>query len=142
MLSDSTIDPSIVQAYLETEFRVQRDQPFTLKIGSVSDDLLEEHASRRVGCSAFLTACNPYSRLLDDAQNRQRQCELAEELSRRSLTFLPGVGQHPSNAWAGEESYLVFGLNLQAAKVLGQQLEQNAIVWCDSDGKPQLILLK
>ena len=61
---------------------------------------------------------------------------------RFSLEFVAGIGQHPSNQWPGEPSYLVFGLTLEAAKTLGTRLEQNAIVWNGSDGTPQLILLR
>ncbi len=52
------------------------------------------------------------------------------------------IGQHPSNSWAGEESFLVFGVSLEAAKALGRRFEQNAIVWSAADAVPQLILLR
>lgn len=94
MFSESAIDPSLVQAYLETDFRVQGDQRFTLRIGAVSAGLLAGHKHHRVDCSAFLTACNPYSHQVDDAENHQRQRKLSEELTKRGLTFLSGVGQH------------------------------------------------
>ena len=42
----------------------------------------------------------------------------------------------------GLASLLVFGLALEAAKSLGQSLEQNAIIWCGADCVPDLILLK
>lgn len=142
MFSDTSLDPTLVQAYLETEYCVQGDRPFTMHISTVSDVLLAEYKHRRVNSSAFLTAWNPYSRLTEDIENQQRQHELARELTKRGLTFLPSVGLHPSGKWRGEESFLVFGLNLQAAKALGQKMEQNAIIWSGSDGVPQLILLR
>jgi hypothetical protein len=33
-------------------------------------------------------------------------------------------------------------MSLEAAKKLAAQLEQNAILWCDADATPQLILLR
>jgi hypothetical protein len=95
-----------------------------------------------VDCAAFITGWNPYSREVDESENRDRQKELATELACRSLTFLEGIGQHSSNNWPGEESVLILGLDLEAAKTLGSRFEQNAIVWCGSDGVPQLILLR
>ncbi|WP_382225006.1 DUF3293 domain-containing protein [Hydrogenophaga atypica] len=95
-----------------------------------------------VDCAAFLTGCNPFSRKLTEIENQERQKSLAEELTRRSLIFLEGIGQHPSNNWPGEESFLVLGLEHQAAKTLGQRFEQNAIVCCGADGVPQLALLR
>ncbi len=142
MFSASDIHPDLIQAYAETEFRVLEGMPFTLHIGKVSNDLLVAHKRRRVDCSAFLTACNPFSQELTDEANGDRQKTLAKELASRSLEFVAGIGQHPSNQWSGEPSYLVFGLTLEAAKTLGARLEQNAIVWSGSDGMPQLILLR
>ena len=80
--------------------------------------------------------------MVNDTDNRIRQRELADELVRRGLAYLPGIGQHPSNNWPGEESFLVLDVNLQSAKKLGEQYEQNAIVWCGAAGLPELILLR
>jgi hypothetical protein len=79
---------------------------------------------------------------LGDATNEERHTELARELNSRSLIFIEGVGQHPSNEWPGEASYLVFGLTLEASKSLGKRLEQNAIVWSGADATPQLVILR
>jgi hypothetical protein len=127
---------------METEFRVLEEIPFTLRVGQVSSDLLVAHKRHRVECSAFITACNPFSQELTDEVNAERQRALAKELATRSLEHVAGIGQHLSNQWPGEPSYLVFGLTLEAAKTLGTRLEQNAIVWNGSDGTTQLILLR
>ena len=142
LFSASVIDPRTVQAYLETEYRVHGEPGFTLRVGQVSADLLSAHKRQKADCSAFLTACNPFSEPFDAAANAARQAALAKELSRRSLMFLPGIGQHPSNEWPGEDSFLVFGLTLEAAKVLGSKFEQNGFVWNGTDAVPQLILLR
>jgi len=139
---NTVIDPTTIQPYLETDYRVYSDLPFTLLIGQANTDLLAAHMRNWVDCSAFLTACNPFSRAIDEDANRQLQQQLAKELTKRGLTFVQGVGQHPSNNWPGEESFLVLGLNLEAAKTLGERFEQNAIVWNGPDGSPQLILLR
>ena len=118
------------------------DAAFVLQIGKVSPDLLSLYERHSVDCAAFLTGCNPFSQEVSEPENRERQQSLATELTRRSLSFLKGIGQHPSNNWPGEESLLVLGLNLEAAKTLGERFEQNAIVWCGADGVPQLIVLR
>lgn len=111
-------------------------------MGQVSAELLSVHKRQNADCSAFLTACNPFSESADDAANAVRQTALSKEFSRRSLVVLPGVGQHPSNGWPGEDSFLVFGLTLEAAKALGTRLGQNGLVWNGADAVPQLILLR
>ena len=142
MFSDSAIPKDLIKAYLETEYRVLGEVPFIIRVGRVSSHLLEAHKRYQVTCSAFVTAWNPYSQQVDDAKNRVLQAALCQELTNRELHFVAGIGQHPSGQWAGEESYLIFGLDLKAAKALGATLEQNAIVWSGPDGTPQLILLK
>ena len=139
---DSRIDAATIQAYLETEYRIDGDTPVLLKVGAVCPELAALHRSNKTDCSAFITACNPFSRVLDQASNVSRQLALSKELRRRSLAFMEGVGQHPSNQWPGEPSFLIFGLTLEEAKKLGASLEQNAIIWCDSDAMPRLILLR
>ena len=141
-MSESVISRDLVQAFRETEYRVRGEQPFTLRVDEASPELLGLYRQRRISSSAFITACNPFSQMLDEAENQDRQRSLAAELARRGLKFLQGVGTHPSNHWPGEDSFLVLGLNLEAAKALGQRFEQNALVWSASDAIPQLILLR
>ena len=142
MVTTSDIQPELIQAYMETEFRVMEESTFTLHIGEVNSDLIDAHKRHRVECSAFVTACNPFSQELTNEANLEKQRILAKELTSRSLEFVSGIGQHPSNKWPGEPSYLVFGLTLEASKVLGTRLVQNAIIWSGSNGVPQLILLR
>ncbi len=142
MVTTSDIQPELIQTYMETEFRVMEEPAYTLHIGRANSDLLDAHKRHRVECSAFVTACNPLSQELTDEANLEKQRILAKELTSRSLEFVSGIGQHPSNKWPGEPSYLVFGLTLEASKVLGTRLVQNAIIWSGSNGVPQLILLR
>lgn len=141
-MTESHIDAGTIQAYLETEYRVFGESPFTLRIGEPSEALMRTHAAHRSECSAFVTACNPSGRRLDDTANEVRQSELKQELERRALPFIDGIGQHPSNGWPGEPSCLVLGIPLDDAKAIGAQFGQNAIVWSDSDARPRLILLR
>ena len=141
-LSASIIDSATVQAYRETEYRVFAEAGFTLRVGQASAELLSAHKRHKTQCSAFLTACNPFSQAFDATTNAERQAALAKELKQRSLTFESGIGQHPGNGWPGEDSFIVYGLTLEAAKALGTRLEQNAFVWCGADAVPQLILLR
>lgn len=141
-MSDSVISPATIQAYLETHYFVRGDHPFVLRIGQVSHEVLALYKRLRVDCATFITGCNPFSHDVGELENQQRQSALSAELSRRSVTFIEGIGKHPSNNWPGEESFLVLGMDLEAAKKLGVHFEQNAIVWCGLDGIPQIILLR
>ncbi|HBO3135822.1 TPA: DUF3293 domain-containing protein [Pseudomonas aeruginosa] len=142
MFSTTTIESDTLQAYLETEYWVHASQPFRLLAGKPSADLLDAHQAHGASCSTFVTACNPFSQPLEHEANAIRQSDLADELTKRGLVFVPGIGQHPSNQWPGEDSYLVFGLELESAKALAIRLEQNAFIWSGENAVPQLILLK
>ncbi|ALP67921.1 DUF3293 domain-containing protein [Paraburkholderia caribensis] len=142
MFSESQIPRATIQAYLETHYHVHGFSPTLLKIGEGNATLAAIHRSNGVEASAFVTACNPFSEPLDDAANAERQKILAVELAQRGLTFIEGVGQHPSNDWAGEASFLVLGVSVEEAKELGARFGQNAIVWAGSDAVPKLVLLR
>jgi len=110
--------------------------------GSVSLGLRSLHERYRVTSSAFVTAWNPYSEASAESQNIQRQEALENELRNRGLAFLRGEGKHPDNGWRGEESLLVLGLGLEAAKSLCNLYEQNGFVWSGADAVPTLCLLR
>lgn len=142
MFSESTLPPGLIQAYRETHYKVIEADELTLLVDTPNPALAQAHRQRRVDCSAFLTAWNPYSAELAVEENLARQAALAAALRSRGLVFVEGIGQHPSNGWEGESSFLVFGLSLAAAKALCTKFEQNALVWSGADAVPQLILLR
>jgi hypothetical protein len=137
----SEIPQVTLTAYLKTDYRVFSKPLFTLRVNQTSEPLAKLLQQHKTNCAAFITACNPFSRKLDDAANAARQAELARELTQRGLNFIQGEGRHPSGRWV-EPSYLVLGLSLDDAKALGMRFEQNAVVWCGSDTVPKLVLLR
>ena len=141
MLNEITQDSDIIVAYQATDFQVNAEQPFTLNIGISSHPLEVLYKSSRVNSAMFITASNPFSQLLSEDENSLRNVKLIDEIKQRSLKYIGGIGQNPERKWPGEDSILVLGLGLEAAKALGKHYEQNAIVWCDADAVPQLILL-
>lgn len=142
MISTRFIGGGLVQAYLETEYRVHGEPPVLLKIGEVSAALAGLHQAHGVHSSAFITAWNPFSRRLSDEENRARQATLELETRTQGWETLAGIGEHPSNQWKGEASVLVLGVSRTHAEAIGMRYEQNAIVWCGSDAMPELVLLR
>lgn len=138
----STLDADLVRAYQETEYRVHGTPGFVLRVDVASADLLALHRRHEVTSSAFLTAWNPYSRTVDAAENAARQQDLVDSLEARGFVCMPGIGQHPTGGWPGEDSLLALGPTLDEAQALGDQFEQNAIVWAGDDAVPRLILLR
>ncbi len=142
MFSESLIDHDTIQAFLETEYHVFGDSPFTLKIGEQNSALAAACKNNHAESSAYITACNPNSKILDDFTNADRQNSLRRELVERNLAFLEAEGKHPSSDWPGEASFLIFGIDLEAASDLSSRMQQDAFVWSGPDYVPQLILLR
>ena len=142
VLSQTTIAEPLLQAYKHTDYQVHGPAPFSLKIGQPSEPLFKLYRQHRCDCAAFITACNPFSQKLEPAVNAQRHLDLMADLSSRSLIFIDGIGIGQDPDWPGETSCLIFGLALEASRVLGHKFNQNAIVWCDQNAKPELVLLR
>ena len=131
-----------LRAYEETHYRVLGSPPFTLRIGAPSAELAALHRRHAVDSSTFVTAYNPFSQTLTEADNNTRHERLLEDVAVKRRPHLDGIGEHPGNGWPGERSLLVLGADLKTARELGERWEQNAIVWAGSDAVPQLILLR
>ena len=142
VLSDTRIASHLLDSYRQTDYQVYGPAPFSLKIGQPSEPLLQLYKQHRCDCAAFITACNPFSQKLAPAVNEQRHLHLMDDLSSRSLIFIEGIGIGQDPDWTGEASCLIFGLALEASSVLGHKFNQNAIVWCDQNAKPELVPLR
>lgn len=142
MKGDSEIPPELVSAYLYTDFRVLEPRRFTLRIGAVSEDLRAVYDELGVASAAFLTAWNPFSRDVSREVNDRAQAALVTSLERAGHTIWSGIGVDPAGEWPGEESVLALGIELEAAKSIGREFQQNAIVWAGEDAIPELVLLR
>ena len=139
---DSVLPPDLQQAYKETDYRVLPPAAMVLKIGRANDALLHVYAQHGVACAAYITACNPLSASLSDGENAARMAAFREALNAAGWIHFSGEGKHPDNNWPAEPSYLVLGLDREAAARVGCEQAQNAVVWCGEDGVPELLLLR
>lgn len=124
-------------AYRSSEYRVQAEPEFVLRIGEPSaalDRLLEQADA---ATAAFVTAANPHS------QPRPMEENLAAlERLKRALRhpFVDGEGRSADRAWR-EPSVLVLGMARAEAEALGREYGQNAIVFAEKGRAPELVLL-
>jgi hypothetical protein len=133
------IAPELVQAFMETEYFVHADPAFKMHIGQPCPELARLMAERNVHCAAFITAWNPFSQTKSPTENEERQQALKAELKKSGLSFIDGIGQHPSNQWPGEPSFLILNLNRASATELAAKYEQHAFVWADETAVPTLV---
>jgi hypothetical protein len=140
--SNSHVPLDIIHAYTRSVYHVTGTTPFTLKIGHPSAELKLLFNQYNCDSAIYLTAWNPRSQILDEAQNKVRQNELEKETILAKRVCIPGFGMDPEGEWPLEASILILGFDLEAGKALGQKYDQNALVWCDRNSVPQLILLR
>lgn len=133
--------PELQKAFEETHYIVHDQPPFTLRIGQACPALDELLQAGGYTGAAFITAWSPYSQSLSQEENASRQRALLIDIQARGLASLPGIGQHPDNGWPGEESVLVLGIDLEAAKALAMKHGQWAFVWAAAAGVPELVVL-
>lgn len=113
-----------------------------LRIGVFEPRLAQLFLARGVRSGAFVTACNPGSRLTSAADNRARRLALEDLLRAQGWPFLAGEGVHPAGGWPAEASCFILGVPCDLAQDLARRFGQNAIVWCGPDAVPQLLLLR
>lgn len=140
--STSLIDPSLIEAYRQAEYRVLGDRAMVLRIDVASAALAGLHRALNVDCSAFITVCNPFSQQTAVAVNRAHQALFATEMRSRDLQAIVAIGVDPTGHWPDEPGFLVPGMSEQEARQSGARFEQNAVVWSGSDATPRLILLR
>lgn len=128
------------RAYRRARYRLElADGPLELTIGEHSTELsrlLEHHGAR---AAAFVTACNPGSLGVDAATNQAAQAALLSAAARLGHPTLPGAATDPEGAWPDEEGVLVLGIDAAAATMLARRFGQNALVWMNVAGIPELV---
>ncbi len=139
----SAVSPDIVAAYRAAVYEV--DDAFgSIRIqidtwASESDSLL-----RRAGVDTgfFITAYNPASIALCDAENLAAHETLEVSLRQIGVTYLTARGLDPTDRWPPEAGFFVLGLARDDALGLARRFDQNGIVWVATGRAPELVLLR
>lgn len=129
---------TLLEAYKNTKYKVF-EPTITIEIGKFNQDLdtlLLKHKSNEW---AFITAYNPFSRVLTNEENKIRHQEL-KELTKSYVSFEGhGVGEDPT--WEPELSLFIIGISKVDASKVGKKFEQNAIVYGGINNPPELLIL-
>ena len=111
-----------------------------LRIGEDNDAASSLLRDKNVKSAAIVTAYNPESVPLCEAENRAAH----ENLRHATVQYasLPTRAIDPTDVWPPEQGVLLLGITVDAAVALGQKFRQNAIVWIVPDEAPKLVLLR
>ena len=129
-----------MDAYREADYVVFAEPEFVLKIGEPSsrlDALLEEEGATT---AVFLTAANPRSKPQSAAQNASALSALDQLVAAAGYPWRAGEGREPDGSWV-EPSRLIIGIYRENAEALGRLFGQNAIVFIEKGGPPELLVL-
>lgn len=116
-------------AYLDVNYWV--DGPtgrFPIRVGELCPTLDAILRHEQATEWAYITACNPYSQRLSDAENSTRMNHLVADLSVAGYQSYPGEGAAPDSSWPPEPSLLILGMNEAEASQLARRYGQLAIV--------------
>jgi len=141
-MTSTKLHPALLQAYRETDYIVHAGPNFVLHVDQPCAGLVAYYALRGIDSGCVITAWNPCSQPLGDAENETRQQLLEAQLSQAGWQWLRATGAHPDNQWPPELGCFVEGMDIDAANEWGRAWEQNAVIWCGADAIPRLRLLR
>ena len=126
--------------YLQADYVVLEGQnKIVIRISEPSAELDELLKQNEAKSWAFMTAYNPFSKLLSEEENAARQADLQRLLQERNFRFLNGYGESPNGDWNAEPSVFVFEIDRQTAVEIGRQFDQHAIVFGKTGELPELV---
>jgi len=139
----TAIGTDLLAAYQRTDYVIFEDDGETIvhidRLDPAIDDLLRRHGA---ACGTIITAWNPESVVLSDAENAARETELWNWLGEQRLFALAAEGRDPTGAWQPEQSCLILDIARDAVAALGRRYGQNAIVHLKLGVAPELELLR
>lgn len=137
------ISDELIKAYLNTRYVVDMaGEDAAIRIGQhLPEAIVRLAQSVEVGTwfeVAVITACNPHSRRLSDAENQSRQGVLAELLGWHGIPMFPATGIGDEGEWS-EPGFLVVGVSRSMAVSIGRCCQQNAVVYAEAGGAAELV---
>ena len=130
----------LLAAYRATTYTARlAESVLRIRVGARCLRLDQELADRNLSSWAYLTAYNPGSKLLPDAENTVRHQELMRAVQSGGWACYPGTGVPDAPSWKPEESLLILGIERPQAIELASHFGQLALVWGCRDAVAQLV---
>lgn len=129
------------RAYRDTVYSVFVDgHRYDIKIDQVDSGISGALlALTKSQSGVIMTAWNPRSQRLSDIENKKRNTELAEYLTRHHFAFNSALGEGLHSSWQAEESFFIPDMNKETAEFLAEKFQQYAYVWLDEKQPVSLI---
>lgn len=131
----------LVAAYRQTAYRISLPgKPAVLRI-DVPWAAVDPRLTHGLECLAYITAANPASQALDDAENARRLRALLDDIMALGSSAQSGIAVADDGNWPDEPGFLVADLPIETARALAVRYGQNAflhartgdavrLIWC------------
>jgi hypothetical protein len=131
---------ALIDAYTATDFVLfdTGDGELVVNVGQRSAEFDRVLASRGAETAVIVTAYNPRSVVLPDAENRARHQRLTAMLEARGHDYALGEGRDPTGHWKPELECVVFGISVEVGLEIARAFDQNAIVFIRRGDAPEL----
>jgi hypothetical protein len=130
----------LYEAFKQTIYLVNTEEQIAIHIDHSSQQLQQLLVRHHAKSAAIITADNPRSQLLPDADNLRAKERLRNRLRTEGLTFLETIHRDPNSKWPDEYGFLVFDLPQQTIEPLLVEYGQLAAVTINSAGSASLLL--
>ena len=135
------ISNELLKSYHATIYTTNTPNAFHIKIGERNTALNEYLAANKFESWAYITAENPFSKKLIEAENNVRNEKLEKEINQKGFSYLAGKGIPESMEWTPENSFLILNISLNQARMMARDYHQNAFVFGSLTVTPELIIL-
>lgn len=133
------IPEGLQAAYRNTNYCVSAPgQIVVLRVGLVSEGARNLMAACSAEGGVFITAWNPFGKVLSQTENIKANAALKKELEDVATIVLAGYGSSPDVSWR-EDSFFAFPIGKSTATEFCCRYAQNAVIFVGSDGVPELV---
>ncbi len=129
---------SLIKAYKNTQFKIDGFMT-SIIVGTKSSEVDLYLIENSKLSWAFITACNPMSKIESDEINTINQSLLEGDI--QGYTYLCGHGEDPNDNWIPEPSFFIAGINKSDAINLGKKYGQLAIVYGNKGKNSELLII-
>ncbi|MHC4875180.1 MAG: DUF3293 domain-containing protein [Planctomycetota bacterium] len=120
----------LLVAYCRTEYLVELpDRQFSIRLGELSSEADSLMRLAGEACWSLITAENPRSQQLSDADNAARRDMLRMCLGQGGWQPFSTTASCPESTWPPESGHLVPGLDCTEALAIAREFDQHAIVY-------------
>jgi hypothetical protein len=137
-----SVPQPLVAAYQAAHYVVFGEPDIVLKVGEANAQLEALMDAKRAGSAAFVSGANPRGEPRNLVRNVVAFQFLKILLRKSRYLYYEGEGRDPKGVWPPEGSVLVLDMPRGEAEALGQRFAQNAIVYVERGGAPELVLLR